>query len=302
MVEGKKENGGKFYSLWTLMNSSSEGFVLCNSKGEITYFNQKASEIIKKISGHSLSSGDLFHYIAPEYARNSFTASFQNAIEGKSSEVEREIILNQDESFLFSVKYFPVQDTEGRNLYVCLLAKDITEERHFKNVINLQNEISGKLTGFENVEPALKYILDLAIDKTGMDCGGIYLRNEDTDTFDLIVHRGISENFVSNTNVLKPGSKKWDLIIKGNQIIKQHWEYETNPEDVLLKENLKLVVTTPVRYRESVLMSINIASHTKEYFPEMKNELLKVIANEAGSAIYRILTEEKLRQFLKKNS
>ena len=35
MVEGIKENSGKLSNLWTLLNLSSEGFVLCNKKGEI---------------------------------------------------------------------------------------------------------------------------------------------------------------------------------------------------------------------------------------------------------------------------
>jgi PAS domain S-box-containing protein len=302
MTEDKNEIGGKMTSIRNILNSSSEGFVLCNSKGEITYFNQMGSEMIKKISGYTISSGDIFNYIVPEYARDSFNTSFQNAVEGKPVETERIVKTGNNESLMYLVKYFPFCDGEGKNSYVCISAKDVTEEKHLKDVVNLHREISEKLPGLNTIESALKFILDLAIDKTGMDSGGIYLRNEVTDSFELIVHRGLSENFAGNTKVVKKGDKKWDSIMNGEQIIKQHWEYESNPDDILLKENLKLVVTTPVKYGDEVIMSINIASRTQNYFPENSKELLNIIGFEASKAIHTILTEEKLNQALKKLS
>ena len=302
MTEDKNEIGGKMTSIRNILDSSSEGIVLCNSKGEITYFNPKGSEMIKKLTGYTISSGDLFNYIVPEFARESFNIYFQNAVEGKPCETERIVKTGNDESIRYLVKYFPVLDGEGKNSYVCISAKDITEEKHLKDVVNLHREISEKLPGFNTIESALKFILDLAIDKTGMDSGGIYLRNEDTDSFELKVIQGVSENFAGNTKVVKKGDKKWDSIMNGEQIIKQHWEYESNPDDILLKENLKLVVATPIKFKDEVLLSINIASHTLDYFPEKSNDLLGIIKLESITAIQNLLTEEKLKQALKKIS
>lgn len=302
MSEDKNDIGEKFSNIRDIFNSSSEGIVLCNSKGEITYFNPKGSEMIKKISGYTISSGDLFIYIIPVYERESFHTFFQNAVEGKPGEVERIIKTDSNELIWFLVKYLPVPDSEGKNSYVCISAKDITEEKHLNDVENLYREISQNLSRLKTIESLLKYILDLAVEKTGMDCGGIYLRNKETDSFELKVIRGVSENFAGNTKVVKKGEEKWEIIMKGEQIIKLHWEYNTNPDDILLKENLKLVITTPVIYRDEVFMSINIASHTLDYFPEKSNDLLGIIKLESITAIQNLLTEEKLNQALKKIS
>jgi len=296
MAESSEKNGGNLSNLWALLNLSSEGFVLCNKKGEIIYFNQKGADLIKKITGYSINSGDMFYFITPDYARDYFKEHFQKALGGISTETERIIINKNNESLFYAVKYIPVKDSEGRNSYVCISAKDITEEKHIKEALNLQKEISGKLSEFDTLDSALNYILDISIEKTGMDCGGIYLRNEVTDDFELIVYKGISDNFAENAGVAKKGSAKWKVIMNGITLSKQHWEYETNPDDTLLKENLKLVVVLPVKFRNNVLISINIGSHTLEYFTESSNELLNIIGREAGSAVYRIILENKLKQ------
>lgn len=296
MEKGITEDRGKLSTLWAVLNESSEGYILCNKNGTIIYFNQKAKEIIQAITGHSINSGDLMHFIVPEYLREYFNTLFQKATGGTQCESDRIVKLISGEWLRLSVKYIPALDAEGKIAYVYILVKDITKEKNLEEIIHLHREVSAKLLEINTINEALNYILDISIEKTEMDCGGVYLKNEVTDDFDLIVHKGLGENFVKNSRIVKKGSPRWNLVMKGITLNMQHWEYDSNPDDSLLKENLKMVVLFPVKYRSNLIASINIGSHALEYFPERSKEILNLIGTETAIAISRILTEEKLNQ------
>ena len=63
-----------------------------------------------------------------------------------------------------------------------------------------QRNLSVSIASTNDLIEGLSISLQIGIQMSGMDCGGIYLFDEANGNLNLIVHRGLSEGFVQSVS------------------------------------------------------------------------------------------------------
>lgn len=72
---------------------------------------------------------------------------------------------------------------------------DITERKRAERTLGIQHDLALALSTASDMEEALATCLDASIEASGMDCGGIYLLDEESGALDLKVDHGLSREF-----------------------------------------------------------------------------------------------------------
>ena len=109
------------------------------------------------------------------------------------------------------------QDADGAP--VCrVVMSDITERKQTENLLHARHCLSLRLASASSFEEALSSCLDMILDISGMDCGGVYRVSPTTGDFDLLSSRGLSERFVEEVVHLQANSLLGRIALAGNPI------------------------------------------------------------------------------------
>ena len=173
---------------------------------------------------------------------------------------------------------------------------DITERRHSEERGRIRRDLALSLIGITDVETASMLCLDAAINSSGFDSGVVYLHDEETDAFNAICHRGVSESLVQHLSALQADSKWARLIMKGRPLYLKAEDFTSPYKEQLGPEGLSFTATIPVLHREQVLASLGVYSHTLKDMPDVVRNSLEAIGADIGIVIERIRTRHELQQ------
>jgi hypothetical protein len=87
-----------------------------------------------------------------------------------------------------------------------------------EKLLRLQRDLGMALSTTSEQIEALNLILDATCRIEGIDCGGIYLFDKTTGDLNLMVHRGLSAEFVEKDSHYSPDSPQVQLVISAKPI------------------------------------------------------------------------------------
>ena len=163
-----------------------------------------------------------------------------------------------------------------------------------EQLIQSELDLALKLSASHSFTETLQSCLQTALDISGMDCGGIYLIDETDNSLSLVYHHGLPENFVMAASHYQPGSKQYELIMKGDAVYTSFPDMNTNPSKSIVNEGLKAIAILPVVCKGRIVASLNVASHALEQVPEFTRKTLETVASHIGSAIIQSKHEEQI--------
>jgi PAS domain S-box-containing protein len=183
-------------------------------------------------------------------------------------------------------------DGEYRGSFAVI--SDITENRRREKFNQVQRDLAFKLASSGNLNDVLEQCLEVAIEFSGMDCGGIYLVDADTGDLDLAASRGLSEEFAKDKSHFKEDSDHMKFLRKGLPVYTSHSDlpFQQNPN--ARSEKLRAIGIIPIMNDGELVACVNVASHTVESFPESSKNLLETVASQLGMTIARARTQEEL--------
>jgi PAS domain S-box-containing protein len=201
-------------------------------------------------------------------------------------------------TFLLSV--YPVIERDQVVQLVYVL-KDISERKQREHWIQTQRDLGLALSASRGLE-TLRICLEVAIDVAGVDCGGLYLVDEDSGG-DLVLafSQGLPPGFVADASRFPADSSQTRFVQRREPVYSRHHELETNLSDARLEEGLRAIAVVPVHHQDRVIGCLNLASHTLDEIPEVVRPGIEAMAGQIGSAIVRYQVEEALkheRQFV----
>lgn len=178
---------------------------------------------------------------------------------------------------------------------------DISARKKLHDQLHNERELVFKLSSISNIYEALEVILKSAITINGMDSGGIYLIDKKTGALNLVIHEGLSEEFVKNVSYYDADSPRARLVMAGEPVYAGYNELCKNilGEESVHNQNegLRAMAVIPVQYKENIVASLNLASHLSEEIPIDTRDTLETFAALIGGAIARIKAEELRREF-----
>ena len=172
---------------------------------------------------------------------------------------------------------------------------DITEHRQSEARAKIRRDLAMKLAGHIDMDKALRYCMDAAIEISGFDLGVIYILDEKSGDFKAECHRGGSKYLEEHYSVLKADSADAHLISKGRPFYVTAAEFTPPFKEKLRPEGFTFDATIPVLYQERVIASLGIYSHTKNSLPLVIRDSLEAIAADIGIIIDRLSSRQALQ-------
>ncbi|MCP4605759.1 MAG: PAS domain S-box protein [Proteobacteria bacterium] len=159
---------------------------------------------------------------------------------------------------------------------------------------NILCELALGLSNAISLDEAAKLCLRAAIRISGMDSGGIYIVDK-TGQMDLAYHEGVSPEFVRSVSHYESSQLQSRLVTEGKPMYGIYQEVILQEDESLCNEGIRALGVIPVRYKDQIIASLNVASHTEDHFPYTVRQDLELMAAQIGNALARIRTEEDLR-------
>jgi PAS domain S-box-containing protein len=169
--------------------------------------------------------------------------------------------------------------------YVCQ-AIEVTDRVLADRVLRAQYKLATEIPRTESLEQALEKALDATLDATGLDSGGIYVVQEDTNVLELVCYRGLSEEFARLSRRFDMASDRAALVMKGEPVYASYPTPELKGGDAE-REGLKAIAAVPLVVAGKVIGCINVASHQKEEIPLELRGVIETLAAESAQAIDR---------------
>jgi two-component system, cell cycle sensor histidine kinase and response regulator CckA len=177
---------------------------------------------------------------------------------------------------------------------VRLLEEEEQRGGRLENLL-LRHELEMALLSAATLEEALEASLNAALRVSGLDCGGIYLLNDSTGSFDLAVHRGLSESFVRSAAHYRSDTPQARLVRAGTPLYTEYADVSV-PGDPRAPEGLRTTAIVPVPFEGRSIACMNVASHSLLEVPGPARVALETIALRIGDTIARVKAAESARR------
>ncbi len=186
--------------------------------------------------------------------------------------------------------------TVNKQPMLSLVVHDLSERRRLEHLRKLQHKFGVAVGATSDLDYALNLVLGLAFQIEGVDAGGIYLLDQRTGMLDLVLHRGLPQEFVETVTHLNPESPQAQLVQAGAPVYTRFAEIALPKLDAHVREGLRAFATIPVMYQGKAIAALNLASHTLDEIPFLARVLLEGVAAELGSVLMRLRYEANLRE------
>jgi|GEM_PF-489967 len=184
-------------------------------------------------------------------------------------------------------------ELQGQKLMMTTM-RDITERKRTEGLIRIQRDVAQVISSLTTFEDTFLQSLEVAIDATSFDSGGMYLLDDESGDFQLICSEGLSPSFVEYVSKFEKDSPNAGLIIKGEVISVKYSKLEIPLAEVELNEGLKYLVIFPIFQNDRVIGCMNIASHIIDNVSSPEMDVLRSIAHQIGQGINRLRSEKSL--------
>jgi signal transduction histidine kinase len=158
------------------------------------------------------------------------------------------------------------------------------------------SRVSAAVSGLWDLDAILEVALDNVLNIMDDSIGGILLLDEDTKTLSYRVHRGLSPKYAEEVR-LKLGEGIAGTVAQTSKAILLE-DVSTEPlvayHDLVQAENLRALISVPLRSKETVWGVINVASHSPHRFTRDDLHLLHSIGDQVGVAIEQARLYERL--------
>jgi PAS domain S-box-containing protein len=227
-------------------------------------------------------------YVDPERRKE-----FINLIEKDGIVQNFEIQVRRKDGFIgyASLNARAIRDEQGKTLYLEGIVQDITEKKLSQEQLTLQRDLVLKLCQIESLEEGMALILQTALSTSGMECGGISLKNNETGGFNLVSSINFSNEFQERVQHIPVGSFTWSHMIEKKSF---HFRPDRNKTPTALKEGFQFVSVMPMLQRDEVVGFLATASKVRTDVPERVRIGLEFLAAESGNIIARIQAREWL--------
>jgi signal transduction histidine kinase/CheY-like chemotaxis protein len=185
----------------------------------------------------------------------------------------------------------------GAPAWKMFIMRNITERKQSEELMLNQNELGTGLSGVTEIKQSAELIVDSIIKLEGIDCAGIYVRDGQSRSFNLIYSRGLSRNFAEKMLLITADNPHpiTDLFTATQPGYLDAGMIAALPASaILLDEGLRSVLMIPILYREQPLSWICASARGRGDITDQSRGAAIAIASQVGNAITRIRAEMDL--------
>ena len=177
-----------------------------------------------------------------------------------------------------------------------LLKQRIEEYKQSTRLMEYQRNLSVSIASTNNLIEGLHISLKIGIQMSGMDCGGIYLFDQESGDLNLIAHRGLSEEFVKAVSSYDKNSDNSLYVKMGKPSYTLHHELNVSMTSVEQREGIRAFMSLPLLDEGEVIGCMNLASHSVADIPLPVRVAVETLAAQIGGAIGRLKARDSLQE------
>jgi PAS domain S-box-containing protein len=305
--------------------------VITDLEGKIVYISERAIQSYGSTSSDDVLGTTVFGIVIPGHRKKAMENFKALLSEGYSENNEYEIIKKDGSTVFIQLNAALLKDEEGNPRAAIFTVRDITskqsvEKELISSKVDLEQEVSERtaelaktneklrlsieryrkaeyLTSIlydlalalclsTNLDDALRLAVDAAILVSRMDCGGIYLWDDEEKNLDLAFQRGLSPDFIRDVLHYSLKSEQVQLMMTGKPIYSLLGDIGIKMAPACSREGLKAVALIPLIHKGKMIGTLNVASKTAEDIPFITRQSLETIAVQISGIIARFKTEE----------
>lgn len=188
------------------------------------------------------------------------------------------------------------RDASGKALRMIGTHTDITPIKEGERREALQKWIAALLSTMTRLDERLQLILTGILETVHMECGGIYLLEEDKRELRLVQHHGLSEAFAQAVRTYDAHSPNLRLVMAGNPLYTSYDELPVDKTEEDKREKLKALAVIPIHHEGRVVGCLNVASRSLPAVPEGVRTFLETVGVLLGNAFGRIQARQALEE------
>lgn len=210
---------------------------------------------------------------------------------------ERALTIGTGPPVWFRVSKVPLMGLEGQIIGVLGCHENISEHKAHERRLIAQMDLARGLLDAISQEEAARLCLETTLQLSGMDCGGVYVL-EENGGLRLICHQGVFDDFPRLVPYMAAGSPMAEALLRDEQPGFHFVENLPDPARMLMsREGIHWVGHTTVAHRGRVIGAICTASHDPTAPPVHENlPALNAVAAMMGSALVRFQAEQVARR------
>ena len=276
----------------TLLEASTDAIFLHTMTGRIVDCNLAACEMFGYPKSKMLSLN--VSALVPPQTEALLQSIFQEA--AVTGGCRREAEARREDGEVFTVAASLRQVTvAGQNL-VAVFLRDVTSRKWAERQLLVQRDLALGLSASDSLQEAVRLCLDAAVEVSGLDCGGIYVKEEQTGDLALVHSIGLGERFVQAVSRFPRESPEGSLIRSGVSVFGTYGENGLDRSAAAIGEGVRAMVVIPVLDRGEAIASLNLGSHVKDEVSGAERQAAESIAAQMGHVIARLRAQEALRR------
>lgn len=282
-------------ALWEdVLSSRGDWYWVVNDRFILTY----CSDQVEKITGYSpeeMIGRTPIEFIDPE-DRPRFERGAENAIRTPRAftNIEGRTFTRTGRQIFFLMSGAPFYNTEGIFQGYRGINQDITERKRMESLMGKVRDLALALGSIHDLNEGLSLCLRTALPLSGMDAGGVYLRNDTDGSLRLVVYEGLAPDFIEKVSFFPVESRNNRLLMNGKPIYAHAGEMDALLPDTHFPEGVRLAAVIPILHQGNVIGGFNFVSFTLNDFPPLLPGIVEALIAPIGNAIARLQSEQTI--------
>ncbi|MDR3555935.1 MAG: PAS domain S-box protein [Syntrophobacteraceae bacterium] len=162
--------------------------------------------------------------------------------------------------------------------------------------IRIQRDLAFGLGSANSLREVMEHLLEAFVQLDGVDLGGVYLLDSQTDALQLFVHKAFPSSFAERVSLFEPSSSLARFVRQGKP---GYWTVSAgifDTGDLLVREGIAALAVIPVNSDGKVVAAMCLASHQVPEVPQNVRIALEVIAAHLGGIISRVKLMDTIRK------
>ena len=285
-----KEKESRFAAF---MDNIPAAIFIKDSENRFTFLNKFYKEVLNADS--NWLGKTTLQAVIPEKTAQRMVADDQKALAVGPIAFDEKGIDNDGNLRHFRTIKFPIVQAD-ETLQLGGFAFDITIEKEEERLRNLQHDLALAISGTDDQEQIFKLCMETSLAASRMDCGGIYLLDENSQSWNMVYHLGLSEKFVTEMSHYKNDAPESQIFAPGKTVFLRREDILTFPGDSYVEEGFMFAAIIPIRYQSKIIACFNLAARSEREIDEKTRTFLETITFQIGYAIHRSRTHRALEE------
>lgn len=189
----------------------------------------------------------------------------------------------------------PMRNAEGVIDQIYVAGAEVTDRIEAEAMIRIQHEALQQFASCTTAEELASQLLAAALKVNGYDAGGVYLRDTETGSYTLVVHKGLSAAFVESSSVFEAGSPHAQRIESAQSGFGPYSELAVAYDEVRWREGIHGLAILPLVSAGTTYGSLNLASHNNVTVGPERRAVFETLAGAAAVFLDRLAAESRLK-------